>query len=166
MYPASELKNYEHSSPCEQQDLGSTVAEAYKYLWFGGNRLSGTIPPELVLLKALRSLALWGNPLSGSIPTVLGQLSELEILSISASHVAGRIPSELGLLRNLRILHFMGDRLSGSIPSELGLLSHLIYISVDSNVSWFLHSYLRCFLNQTSWSLFLRNYSRSKVLFL
>ena len=65
----------------------------------GGNRLSGTIPPELGNLVNLRRLNLRYNKLSGRIPSDLGNLTNLAYLRINGNQLTGCIP---GALREFR----------------------------------------------------------------
>ena len=102
-------------------------------LGLGGNRLSGSIPPELGNLSNLRGLSLSGNDLSGSIPSELGNLSNLEWLALSAVYLTGSIPPELGRLHNLRELILDDNHLTGSIPPELGNLSKLELLNLGFN---------------------------------
>lgn len=60
-----------------------------------GNRLSGSIPPEIVDCKFLNTLVLSDNKLSDSIPYELGRLDRLKRFSVSDNGLCGSIPAEL-----------------------------------------------------------------------
>ncbi|MDE0394689.1 MAG: Ig-like domain-containing protein [Gammaproteobacteria bacterium] len=98
------------------------------------NGLVGAIPPEIVGLDALASLALAGNDLSGGpIPPELGALVNLEFLDLAGILVSGTIPSELGSLTRLLELDISGNELSGGIPPALANLSKLTHLDLADN---------------------------------
>ena len=82
------------------------------------NSLTGSIPPEIGNLTALKWLRLDWNDLSGSIPPELGNLTRLEWLTLSANDLTGSIPPELGSLTNLWVLGLSDNSLTGSIPAR------------------------------------------------
>ena len=122
-----------------------------------GNGLTGSIPPEIGYLDALRELSLSQNQLTGAVPRQLGRLGNLKILNLSSNRLTGpipaqlgaleslealrlshnalegTIPAELGKLRSLRILALSRNRLTGRIPSQLSALEELVWLSLDSN---------------------------------
>ena len=102
-------------------------------LELGGNRLSGTIPPELGDLSNLEGLWLEVNQLSGPIPPQLGNLSSMWILSLHVNQLSGSIPPQLGNMTNLQILSLSGNQLSGTIPSQLGRLENLTTLILAGN---------------------------------
>ncbi|KAM3253728.1 hypothetical protein ACQJBY_047679 [Aegilops geniculata] len=81
------------------------------------NRVSGTIPDDLLRLSALRSLFLQDNAISGAIPPGVSGLAALERLVLSHNNLSGPIPFALNGLAALRALRLDGNRLSGKIPS-------------------------------------------------
>ena len=115
------------------------------------NRLTGSIPPEIVALETLevlklhvnsisgpvrelehlehlQVLVLSANPLTGSIPPELGNLQNLRRLSLTRNQLTGSIPPELGNLKNLRDLELSENQFTGSIPAELGNLNYLEHL--------------------------------------
>lgn len=106
-----------------------------RQLWLGRRGLTGTIPPEIGRLTALRVLDLTGpflydiyggdNLLTGAIPKELGNLAELEIINMEGNYLSGSIPPELGNLRNLKKLNLSNNYLTGNIPAELASLTNL-----------------------------------------
>ena len=97
--------------------------DVYTHLWFYQNGLTGSLPDELSLLTALKSLVLDVNSLTGTFPTSIGGLSSLEVLRLGNNEQYGSIPSEIGLLVNLQDLYIGNTKLSGQIPSEIGMLT-------------------------------------------
>lgn len=106
-----------------------------------GNKLSGSIPPELGDLTNLTHLFLGfeleggggGNQLRGDIPPELGNLTNLQGLYISNNQLSGSIPSALGNLTNLQSLDLSYNHLNGNIPSALGNLTNLNSLLLHTN---------------------------------
>lgn len=106
-----------------------------------GNRVNGSIPPELADLDKLEYLDLSNNRLTGEIPTELGTLGNLEYLDLSFNDnnfvglrgIEGSIPAELGALGNLEHLDLSDNSLTGPIPPELGSLENVNTMSFYAN---------------------------------
>ena len=101
-----------------------------------GNGLTGSLPPELGTLSALRRLEAAGNSgLTGPIPAQLGNLANLEFLSLQENWLTGSIPAALGRLANLERVWLHRNALVGSIPipTELGNLSKLRILTFGEN---------------------------------
>ncbi|KAM0866822.1 hypothetical protein ACQ4PT_042394 [Festuca glaucescens] len=81
------------------------------------NRITGSIPDDLLQLSALRAVFLQNNALSGAIPAGVGRLGALERLVLAHNNLSGPIPFALNNLTSLRSLRLEGNRLSGKIPS-------------------------------------------------
>ncbi len=86
-----------------------------------GNRLTGTIPPELGALSKLLTLNLADNELTGHIPAELGSLSLLTTMDLDHNLLSGPIPPELGNLGNLQTLSIRGiQEEEGDDDDEIG----------------------------------------------
>ena len=81
------------------------------------NRITGTIPDDLLQVSSLRAIFLQRNALSGAIPAGVSKLTALERLVLSHNNLSGPIPFALNNLTSLRALLLQGNRLSGKIPS-------------------------------------------------
>ena len=103
------------------------------FLYLSNNGLTGTIPPELGNLSALRDLQLGNNGLTGPIPPELGNLSNLSFLLLSNNQLTGSIPPELGNLSSLQNLFLNNNQLTGSIPPELGNIPRLFQLNLAGN---------------------------------
>ncbi len=112
-------------------EIGDLTALRVLHLHF--NRLSGTIPPEIGNLTRLRDLQLYLNDFSGTIPPVLGDLTELTDLDLSYNGLTGTIPPELGNLVQLGTLYLEFNSLSGAIPPEIGNLTALTLLWLQGN---------------------------------
>ena len=101
-----------------------------------GLSLSGTIPPELVLLPMLEGLNLASNQLTGTIPPVLGApgyLTRLKRLTLDSNQLTGNIPPQLRRLSSLTVLNLTDNQLTGAIPPELGELRQLTTLYLSDN---------------------------------
>ncbi len=96
--------------------------------------LTGSLPPELGRLTALRTLDLTRNELTGPLPPELGNLTELEVLNLAENYLSGAIPPELGELTRLRTLDLAGNALAGSVPSFVWGLVDLRILYLGSNL--------------------------------
>ena len=123
-----------HITDWEGIKVGGSPLRVTELVFDGpGERLTGTIPPELGKLTGLRVLELIDNKLHGNIPPELGRLQELEYLLINDNQLNGEIPGELGNLKALKSLGLSLNDLHGSIPPELGRLSLLRELTLSSN---------------------------------
>ena len=80
-------------------EISGTIPSAYGRNWqevswmeLFGNKLSGTIPPQVGQMESLGALHLHGNPISGSIPEQLGQLSHLITSNLGHTMLSGSLP--------------------------------------------------------------------------
>ena len=95
--------------------------------------MTGSIPPTLGNLVALRSLSLQWNALTGPIPGTLGKLAKLERLEIGQNRLTGPIPPALGSLARLATLRLPRNDLTGPIPDALGSLANLESLDLSHN---------------------------------
>ncbi|URD86216.1 somatic embryogenesis [Musa troglodytarum] len=98
----------------------------------GNAQLSGTLVPQLGLLKNLQYLELYSNNISGTIPSDLGNLTNLVSLDLYLNSFTGEIPDSLGKLTKLRFLDLSNNNLSGEVPST-GSFSLFTPISFANN---------------------------------
>ncbi len=103
------------------------------------NNLTGTLPPEIGDLTAIRFLLLgpdqppFSNQIGGSIPAEIGNLTNLVRLNLQFNAFTGTLPTELSNLVNLVRLELSANQLSGTLPSFLGSLSELQHLSLGVN---------------------------------
>eukprot|EP00277_Geminigera_cryophila_P007600 CAMPEP_0179413942 /NCGR_PEP_ID=MMETSP0799-20121207/5382_1 /TAXON_ID=46947 /ORGANISM="Geminigera cryophila, Strain CCMP2564" /LENGTH=350 /DNA_ID=CAMNT_0021186477 /DNA_START=178 /DNA_END=1230 /DNA_ORIENTATION=- len=103
-------------------------------VWMDDNLLSGTISPEIGRLhRTLRILDLSQNRIKGTIPATMGVLKQLVEVNLYFNHLVGTIPPELGLCVKIRFLHLGVNHLSGSIPASLGNLARLEQLDLSMN---------------------------------
>ncbi|XP_065868929.1 receptor-like protein 15 isoform X2 [Euphorbia lathyris] len=79
------------------------------------NELTGSIPPEIGLLREIRSLNFSYNHLSGPVPAKFSNLKFLENLDLSNNNLSGEIPTPLAELNFLAIFDVSYNNLSGKI---------------------------------------------------
>ncbi|KAL6322021.1 hypothetical protein AAG906_003163 [Vitis piasezkii] len=108
------------------------------------NKLNGTIPGGMLMLKNLTNLYLFSNRLSGHIPSLIEALSLKEI-DLSDNYITGPIPAGFGKLQNLTIpanvsliptletFKIFSNQLSGVLPPAFGLHSELRFFEVFEN---------------------------------
>ena len=96
-------------------------------------RVSGSIPVQIGLLRALTSLDLNNNALSGSFPTEMGSLTALTSLDLSSNSLRNALPTQIGLLTALTSLDLSGNSFTGSIPTQVGSLTSLTSLDLSSN---------------------------------
>ncbi|ETO09304.1 hypothetical protein RFI_28087 [Reticulomyxa filosa] len=104
-----------------------------RFLAFGPNNLSGTIPPEIGNLINIRFLDLSENSFYGTIPNTIGNLTDLISLLLNQNKLIGTIPVEIGNCWNLSILELSRNWLTGTIPSEIGNLQELQFLILEKN---------------------------------
>ncbi|KAK2969232.1 hypothetical protein RJ640_003466 [Escallonia rubra] len=103
------------------------------YLSPESNSISGTLDPNLRVLKALGSMDLSGNQISGNIPSTIGAFESLTYLNLSGNSFSGPIPESLSDLVQLNILDLSRNNLSGAIPKSLNEISQLEYLNLSFN---------------------------------
>ena len=126
--------NWNAQIPIEEWEGVTVSSGRVTKLTLRGKKLTGTMPPSLGNLTALKSLVLEKNFLKGSIPPTLGNLSCLSDLWLKNNKLTGRIPPELGNLTNLRNFTVINNQLTGSIPATLGKLANLQELWLGNNL--------------------------------
>lgn len=69
--------------------------------------LSGSLVPEIGLLKGLKMIFLTSNQIRGEIPSAMGLLTSLERLNLPRNQMNGTLPTELGMLGKLGALRVL-----------------------------------------------------------
>ncbi|MFS8015904.1 putative non-specific serine/threonine protein kinase [Helianthus anomalus] len=109
---------------------------------FAYNYLSGTIPPDWGSTQ-LQEISLLGNRLTGSIPPELGNITTLIKLDFEANRFSGPLPSELGRLTNLSTLMLSSNMLTGKLPTTLGQLGNLNDLINANNFSGWIPDFIQ-----------------------
>jgi len=117
------------------------------------DRLKGTIPSSIGVMKKLAELRMIGCSITGSIPSSIRNLlrmqvlelndnaltgsmwnngiedlTKLEILSLNGNELKGSIPSDVRSLTKLKAFDASRNELTGTIPSHIALLTELEYL--------------------------------------
>ncbi|KAJ0558716.1 putative leucine-rich repeat-containing, plant-type, leucine-rich repeat domain superfamily [Helianthus annuus] len=106
-----------------QEYTYSTILGLVMVLDLSGNKLSGSIPVELMALQALQSLNISNNQLTGVIPKNIGDMKFLESFDVSSNHLSGELPMSLSGLSFLSSFNVSFNNLTGRIPSSTQLQS-------------------------------------------
>ena len=80
--------------------------------------ISGTLPPEIGKLVALRTLAAHLlDKLSGTIPSEIGLLSSATFITLMVSRkVSGTLPPSIAGLQKLQVFSLASTKISGTVP--------------------------------------------------
>ncbi|KAK9064292.1 hypothetical protein SSX86_015672 [Deinandra increscens subsp. villosa] len=100
---------------------------------FSKNKLKGTIPTSLTLLKNLQVLNFSSNNLIGALPNSLGALTSLKTLSLSSNSIHGPIPGSISDIPGLVHLDLGSNQLNGVIPEFISEMKELKYLNLENN---------------------------------
>ncbi|XP_006644606.1 probable leucine-rich repeat receptor-like protein kinase At1g68400 [Oryza brachyantha] len=116
------LKNNSFSGSLSDVDF-SPLAPHLKLLHLSDNGFSGRFPESVLRLRHLRRLDLSGNRLTGTIPPEIGQrLSSLLTLHLARNLFVGPLPASLEAMARLAKLNVSGNHLQGRIPKHLAAI--------------------------------------------
>ncbi|KAF5764826.1 putative non-specific serine/threonine protein kinase [Helianthus annuus] len=100
---------------------------------FSKNKLKGSIPTSLTLLKNLNVLNFSSNNLIGVLPNSLGALTSLKILSLSSNSLSGPIPGSISSISGLVHLDLGSNQFNGVIPEFISEMKELKYLNLENN---------------------------------
>ncbi|KAF5773989.1 putative leucine-rich repeat-containing, plant-type, leucine-rich repeat domain superfamily [Helianthus annuus] len=106
-----------------QEYTYNTILGLVMVLDLSSNKLSGSIPVELMALQALQSLNISRNQLTGVIPKNIGDLKLLESFDASLNHLSGELPMSFSGLSFLSSFNVSFNNLTGRVPSSTQLQS-------------------------------------------
>ncbi|PWA76779.1 receptor like protein 50 [Artemisia annua] len=104
-----------------QEYTYSTTLGLVMNLDLSSNKFSGSIPSELMALKALQSLNLSINLLTGRIPEKIGDFKLIESFDVSLNQLSRELPVSLSSLTFLCSFNVSFNNLTGRIPSSTQL---------------------------------------------
>lgn len=110
----------------------------------GGNMLEGDIPAQLFSSNmALIHLLFENNRLTGSIPSTLGLVRSLEVVRLDGNLLTGNVPTNINNLTGVFEMFLSNNQLTGPVPNLTGL-NVLNYLDLGNNTfeqsdipSWF-----------------------------
>ena len=100
-------------------------------LW--GNRLGGSIPPDVGDLTNLKWLYLHDNEIRGTIPERITLLTSLEDLWLGKNQIGGTIPESIDNMTNLQYLDLNFNNISGRLSASMMSMSWLRYLGLENN---------------------------------
>ncbi|XP_057971201.1 probable inactive receptor kinase At5g58300 [Malania oleifera] len=108
--------------PIPPNTLGNL--DALTILSLRSNRLSGSLPADVLTLPSLHNVFLQHNNFSGDIPSFLSP--QLNLIDLSFNSFTGSIPATINNLTGLTSLSLQNNSLTGAVPDlELPKLTHL-----------------------------------------
>jgi hypothetical protein len=134
-------------------DIGLSLP-LLEYVSFEDNRLSGSLPTSLVLLKNLRYANFRNNLFDGHMPSYgldsvqkldlsMNRLSGtlvpynatgLERLQLSSNRISGTVPNEwFGEMHSMKILELYENRLSGTMVHDIANMSTIVRIDLHNH---------------------------------
>ncbi|KAK9073248.1 hypothetical protein SSX86_007572 [Deinandra increscens subsp. villosa] len=102
------------------------------YIQLSGNRLSGSVPPEIIKMVNFSMVHLGYNEFSGTLPAEIAQIP-LVVLNLTRNNFSGRIPVQIGYLKCLSNLDLSYNNFSGTFPTGLNNLTELSKFNVSYN---------------------------------
>jgi hypothetical protein len=84
-----------------------------------GNRITGTLPPDLSLLTALQSFEVVNSAMVGTIPSSVGLWTNLTYFGIADNSMQGTIPSSIGAWTAMNNVDISNNKFTGTIPTTV-----------------------------------------------
>ncbi|KAL4594550.1 hypothetical protein ACB092_12G026900 [Castanea dentata] len=103
------------------------------HLYLLMNRLSGSVPEEIVNLSSLVTLHLAQNNFTGHLPQQVCQGGHLVNFSAAFNNFTGPIPVSLKYCRTLYRVRLEHNQLTGYIDQDFGVYPNLTYIDLSYN---------------------------------
>ncbi|TVU05676.1 hypothetical protein EJB05_48849 [Eragrostis curvula] len=125
--------NASDSTPCKWNGVLCNNRSNVISLNLSSSEVSGSLGPEIGLLKYLNVLDLSINNISGSIPPEFGNCSRLDYLDLSQNVLSGEIQASLGNLKKMTYISLSFNYLSGAIPEELFKNQFLVEVYLHYN---------------------------------
>ncbi|KAL8247890.1 hypothetical protein R6Q59_009106 [Mikania micrantha] len=106
-----------------REDTYSTILGLVTNLDLSNNNFDGSIPSELMDLRALQALNLSRNQLISSIPKNIGDMQSLVSFDVSLNRLSGELPVSLSSLHFLSHFNVSYNSFTGKIPTSTQLQS-------------------------------------------
>ncbi len=97
------------------------------------NNLQGNIPPDVALLKYLKTLNLSRNQIQGTIPSSISKMEYLEGIYLDHNSLTGQLSISFSEMSGLAIFDVSSNQLDGTIPASLWEATWLTEIRLDDN---------------------------------
>jgi Leucine Rich Repeat len=97
------------------------------------NNLQGKIPPDLGLLRWLKTLNLSRNNIAGSIPSTLSKLEYLEEIYLDNNKLTGELTLDFSTMPELVTIDISNNQIGGPIPASMWTATELQRIYLSNN---------------------------------
>jgi hypothetical protein len=111
---------------CESEQV--TFIKSYGYI-----SITGTLPPDLCWLTAMKSVSISDSGIRGTLPTQLGWWTNLTKFDVGRASITGTIPSSIGAWTGIQYMYLSSNKLTGTIPSSIGAWTGIQYMYLGSN---------------------------------
>jgi hypothetical protein len=110
---------------CESEQVTSINAEDFI--------ITGTLPPDLSWLTAMKSVSILGTGIGGTIPSSIGAWTGIQYMYLYGNKFTGTIPSSIGAWTGIQYMYLSGNQLTGTIPSTIGAWTGIQYMYLNRN---------------------------------
>ncbi|XVE99732.1 hypothetical protein REPUB_Repub03eG0226200 [Reevesia pubescens] len=111
----------------------ANLSTSLRYLYMGGNQITGSIPEGIGNLVNLNRWEVMKNFIVGEIPVSIGNIQNLEGLYLASNNVTGKIPSSIGNISRLSDLDLSRNKFEGAIPLSLSNCKYMQKLDLSLN---------------------------------
>uniref|UniRef100_A0A0D9X8E9 non-specific serine/threonine protein kinase n=1 Tax=Leersia perrieri TaxID=77586 RepID=A0A0D9X8E9_9ORYZ len=115
--PSSISSNWssDDATPCTWKGVGCDEMSNLVSLNLSHSGLSGSLGPQIGLLKHLKVLDLTGNGISGPMPISIGNCTKLEELLLLQNRLSGSLPDTLSNIEALKVFDITNNSFTGEV---------------------------------------------------
>ena len=133
----TDLKSLNLDEPSSTANSENFMSQAL-FKSFG---LEGQLSSEIGLLTNLEVLSMAHNRITGTVPTELMELSSLKYLGLPWNQLSGPFRSEIGQMSNLEYLIMWDNEFDAFLPTEIGMLSRLKHLDIIQRTKFSLSAF-------------------------
>jgi hypothetical protein len=106
---------------------------AMKSVYVVGTGIGGTIPSSIGAWTGIQNIDLGSNKLTGTIPSSIGAWTGIQKMELRNNKLTGTIPSSIGAWTGIQSMYLYGNKLTGTIPSSIGAWTGIQSMNVADN---------------------------------